>query len=120
MKLIIHEFWMVMVMLGLSISAYAYDFEVDGVFYTVTDLEKFEIEVANPFPNEPYTKTEIVIPSEIVYNGRTFVPVRIGERAFYYTKNLKSVSLPSSIKSIGKGAFQDSGLFTINLNDGLK
>lgn len=120
MRQISQKLCMVMSMLCLAISASAYDFEVDGIYCNVIDLGKLEIEIANPFPNEAYTKTEIVIPSEIEYNGRKFVPIRIGKRAFYHTQNLKSIYLPPSIKTIGKEAFKDSGLFTINLEDGLE
>ncbi|MBU5450828.1 leucine-rich repeat domain-containing protein [Acetivibrio sp. MSJd-27] len=31
----------------------------------------------------------------------------IGEHAFYYCENLKNITIPSSVKSIGMGAFSN-------------
>lgn len=38
---------------------------------------------------------------------------QIGEEAFYGCKNLKQISLPANLTSIGSGAFAESGLSTI-------
>lgn len=45
-----------------------------------------------------------VIPSEVEYNGLTYVVTEIGTDAFY-GKEFSSIQLPNSIKSIGDGAF---------------
>lgn len=46
---------------------------------------------------------DLIIPS--IYNGGSVVSV--GERAFLYQKNLEYVTLPATIKKIGKQAFYD-------------
>ena len=46
MKPIIHKLWMVMAVVCLSISASAYDFEADGIFYTITSTAELTCEVS--------------------------------------------------------------------------
>ena len=128
MKLIIKKLWMVMAMLCLSISASAYDFEVDGIYYNITSMSDLEVEVTyksvtniyrNNYRNDSYTG-DIVIPSTVNYNNRTFTVTGIGSYAFgsggpesygnYYDNygcKITSISLPTSIKIIKEFAFQN-------------
>ena len=128
MKLIIQKLWMVMAMLCLSISATAYDFEADGIYYNITSMSDLEVEVTyksvtyvsgNSYRNDSYTG-DIVIPSTVNYNNRTFTVTGIGRYAFgsggaesygsYYDNygcKITSISLPSSIKIIKELAFQN-------------
>ncbi len=73
--------------------------------------------------------TKIVIPSSVkqinnhaLHNMRSLEEViiesgleTIGDYAFYMDYNLKSISLPSSVKKICAGAFEHSGLITIDI-----
>lgn len=69
----------------------------DGTYYIVSDKE-YKL-------NTP----ELVIPSE--YNN---LPVQeIADEAFAYKTWLTSVAIPSSIKKIGAGAFNSSGIKTV-------
>ena len=47
----------------------------------------------------------IEIPSEVVYLGKSHFIEAIDDYSFYYCNNLISVTIPSSIKYIGNGAF---------------
>ena len=95
MKPIIQKLWMVMAFVCLSISASAYDFEVDGIYYNITSMSDLTVEVthATTFPPEhgsascknttPYSGT-IVIPENVNYQNRTFTVIGIGDAAFGY------------------------------------
>ena len=58
--------------------------------------------------------TSIVIPSTVTNNGRTYIVTTIGVSAFSGCRELKSASLPITIKSIRWNAFRNcSGLTSI-------
>lgn len=127
-----------MAMLWLSMSASAYDFEVDGVCYNITSMSNLEVEVTyrqleftgfNSKDNRSYSG-DVKIPSSVNYMNRTFSVTGIGTSAFggsedysggnryRYGKgsNIQSVSLPETIRYISKNAFLNcSSLTEINL-----
>ena len=49
----------------------------------------------------------VVIPSSVTYNGKTYSVTSIFESAFSQCSNLTSVTIPSSVKSIGRRAFSN-------------
>lgn len=91
-------------MFGLccAVSAYAYDIKVDGIYYNILSLTDFTCEVTNG--DEEYTDT-VVIPSTVSYNNRTLDVIGVGDRAFYYNEDLKSIELPNSVIKLGESAF---------------
>lgn len=100
----------------------AFDFGVDGVVYNILSESDKTVEVTHGaavwlghryYVTHQY-KGDVVIPSTVVHNGVTYNVVAIGIAAFepvstqeYPQPLLSSISLPSSIKSIGKYAFKD-------------
>ena len=44
----------------------------------------------------------------------------IGDNAFVYCENLTAISFPSTLKSIGRNAFDNNNLTSLQLNDGLE
>lgn len=87
---------------------YAYDFEVDGVYYNITSSSNPRtVEVT--YRNENYNcySGEIEIPSTITHNGNTYTVTRIGNKAFYSFNyhEITSIILPNSIIEIGGYAF---------------
>lgn len=56
----------------------------------------------------------------VVFTGRTKNLTVIEAAAFKETKNLNTISLPDTIKTISKEAFYDSGIENIHLPEGLK
>jgi hypothetical protein len=64
--------------------------------------------------------TELTIPSTISYEGKVYNVIRIGYAAFDQC-NLTYVDIPSSIKTIGVGAFSNcTSLTSITLKEGLE
>lgn len=86
-----------------SMSVCAYDFEIDGILYNL--YSNGVIVTHNENLTEFYTG-DIVIPEQVTYQGITYRVVSIDEKAFWDSRNLKSVTLPRSITSIGRVAFQ--------------
>lgn len=55
--------------------------------------------------NNSYYKGNIVIPPTVVYNDKNYLVVEIGTRAFYNALDVRSVTLPDSIRRIAVSAF---------------
>ena len=84
----------------------------DGLEYTLSDDGEYYICTGIGTA----TETEIVIASE--YNGKPVTT--IGEMAFRFKTNIKSVIIPNGITDIGASAFSGcSGLTSIVLSDGV-
>lgn len=92
-----------------SLTVNAHDFEVDGVFYNITDSTELTVEVtyegANKYNPDSHYTGKIRIPDHVNYYGRRYTVTRIGERAFMNCDSLISVSLPESIERIEEFAF---------------
>lgn len=112
-----------MAILCLSISASAFDFEVDGIYYNILSLEDLTCEVTYNADNRssqyrsfydyrgrggtssisstyPSYTGNVTIPSKVNYKGRELSVTGIGSYAFLNCTGLKSLSLPSSITQI--------------------
>ena len=61
---------LVIVCLLCSIGVYAYNFEVVGIYYNITDRIYKTVEVTDNYDNE-YTGA-IVIPEKVTYNNTTY------------------------------------------------
>lgn len=61
---------------------------------------------------------EVVIPSEVTDNGKTYKVTGIGEKAFEGRRYMTSVTIPSTIESIGDNAFE--GCYNSGDGQGLK
>jgi len=87
-----------------SISASAYDFEVDGIFYKV--LSTFELTAEVTSGDIKYSG-DVVIPGNVTYKGKILVVQGIAEETFYKCSDLKSVTISNGITYIGAYAFCD-------------
>ena len=125
-----------------SVSSFAKDgypdFQVDGLYYNFLEGDSVQVtflmpptiptEVAADASNKKNVSgagyshlTEIVIPSTVIYEDKTYHVTRIGHGAFMYCPNLMHIDLPTSIKSIGIAAFRNCRtLASITLNEGLE
>ena len=87
-----------------SLTANAHNFEVDGIYYNITDATNKTVEVTykgysyDSYSNE-YTGC-VVIPESVTYNGTNYFVTRIGDSAFEECNSLTSIEIPSSVTSI--------------------
>ena len=96
-----------------TINIYAYDVEVDGICYNLSENE------ATVTKGKTYGGRKI-IPSNITLNGRTYEVTRIGRAAFQNCDEVTSVSMPNTIKYIEEYAFCGcEGLTDISISKNL-
>lgn len=90
----------------LSFSAWAYDVEIDGIFYNLNDDTK---EASVTYQTELYNSYsgDVCIPSVIDYSEKTYTVTSIGDYAFSECNGLTSIEIPSSVTSINRWAFYD-------------
>ena len=86
-----------------SISASAYDVEVDGIYYNLNSKDN----VAEVTSNGGYGSYSgnITIPSSISVNEVEYQVTSIGYGAFKGCPGLTSITIPNSVTSIGDYAF---------------
>jgi len=88
-------------------------FSDNGISYKIG--EKFTVSVVSGYTK--YTG-DIVIPSQVDFIGKTYSVTSIDKSAFEDCTGLKSIKIPSSIKSIGLDAFDGtSALTAVHISD---
>ena len=118
MKRALKQIWMLAAMLLTFLPASAdYDFEVDGLGYTILSASDLTVEVDMLVDK---SLSEVAVPQEVKYKDRQLQVIGIGYMAFKET-DIESVLLPESIQYIGEFAFSDCGnLRSIDLPNSLQ
>lgn len=108
MKYHIKRFIILITIWACCMNSYAYDFEVDGLYYK--KLSTSEVEVIGN--NKDKYVGEIIIPEKVSYSEVEYIVSSIGNMAFYNCSELSgAISIPNTVKSIGSSAFYNcSGL----------
>ena len=103
--------------LAAGLNATAYDFAVDGVYYSITDSEALTVSTTYASTSyNSYADSVITLPAAVVYNDITYSVTSIGASTFRKCTSLKQVSLPATITSISDNAFyQCTALETVGL-----
>ncbi len=102
-------------------TAFAHDFEVDGIYYKIIPTIDNDNTVEVTYKgNSPLQYNEYIghytIPSSVVYNTKTYYVTAIGANAFNGCTNLHGIDIPEGITSIGWSAFDKcSGLVSITI-----
>lgn len=98
-----------------SISTFAYDIGVDGIYYNILTDSTVEVTQYSIYSGN------VVIPSTVSYKGKTFTVTSIGHHAFAECTALTSIKIPDGVTSIGDHAFYYcSGLTSANIPNGVK
>ena len=95
-----------------SISASAYDVEVDGIYYNLISKGN----VAEVTKGDNKYSGDISIPSSINVNEVEYSVISIGDEAFFLCSGLTSITIPNSVTRIGDKAFDGcSGLTSVTI-----
>ena len=92
----------------VAISSYAYDFQVDDLYYNIRRGSRYVVEVSGAVKSITIT----VIPDTVIYNSKSYKVVGVSENAFRGCSSLTSITIPSSVTSIGDAAFSGCSSLT--------
>ena len=102
-----------------SLAASAHDFEVDGIYYSITSSS--DLTVAVTYRGSSYSSYYqeysgvISIPSTVTYNGNTYSVASIVDNAFNNC-GITSINIPEGVTSIGNDTFYNCySLISINI-----
>ena len=128
------KFYSFLVAMLLSVVAFAYDVEIDGIYYNLDRENKTATITRKDFRKEydedsddyvyswewgfTYTQEEIIIPSFVISNGESYSVSSIGAFTFYECSSLKTIEIPNSVVEIGPRAFEGTAWLE-NQSDGL-
>ena len=100
-----------------SISASAYDVEVDGIYYNINK----KVKTAEVTYNSDNSYLGVIaIPETITFEDVVYNVISIGEKAFFDCGLLSSITIPNSVTSIGEYAFKNCwSLTSITLSNSL-
>ena len=94
-------------------SVYAYDFEVDGLYYTIISTTDLTCSVTS---GDEKNTGDVIIPESVTYKNRDLTVTSIEWYAFSGCSSLTTVDIPNSVTSIGQYAFSGcSSLTTIDI-----
>ena len=102
------NYFLLLTLLCLSLSAQAHDAEVDGIFY---DLNADNKTATVTYKGVYYYSYDheysgaVVIPETVTYKGITYSVTSLGYRCFYDCSSLTSITIPNSVTSLGDECF---------------
>ena len=109
MKRIKHLFTALLLLFSVAVNAH--DFEVNGIYYNITDEANKTVEVScqgivySDYANE-YTGN-VEIPESVTYNGKTYSVTKIHWAAFKDCSELTRIIIPRTITVIESQAFEN-------------
>ena len=103
---------------------FAYDFKSGNLCYNILSADNHTVEVTHE--EEIYYKSDrayfyefdtVIIPSIVQYNNDQYNVVSIGVMAFSCCDNIKSLTIPNSVKSINTRAFNHTSVDEVHIQD---
>ncbi|MBR0169854.1 MAG: sigma-70 family RNA polymerase sigma factor [Bacteroidales bacterium] len=96
----------------------------DTLFCTVTDSAQHHVSVRGDESvwNAPYIhySDTLVIPSTVEHGGEQYTVTALADSAFYNHGEIKAVTIPSTITAIGCMALAATGIFELEVPDGVE
>ena len=123
MKTIKH-FLLTVATLLCSISASAYDFKVDGIYYYIISEDDLTVAVTYEKYDNYYRSDcsgAICIPDTVAYRRKVYSVTKIADNAFNGCSGLTSVVIGNNVTNIDKYAFYNcSGLTSVTIGNNVK
>ena len=119
-KFLLFRLFALVAALSCTFGANAYDFKSGVLYYNITSSTNKTVEVTygmyNPssgvYNQGSYSGIEdVIIPSSVPYNGTSYQVTAIGDCAFH-SSFIKSVTIPSTVTTIGDASFHDCNRMT--------
>lgn len=86
----------------ITVKTSAVTCRIDGILYSLSGNEAIVSKTDDAYLP---LNANVVIPSSITYNNKSYTVTGIDGSAFYFSSRLTSISIPKTINSIGKKAF---------------
>lgn len=96
----------------------AQQFELGGIAYNVLSFTELTVEVVS-LGDDHYTGA-ITIPQTVEYDGTTYTVTALGKSAFESCTEVTSLTLPTTVRSIGAYCFYNCNFTTLQLPDSLR
>ncbi len=102
---------------SMSLStAWAWDFKVDSLYYTITSsTEPYTVEVAQDASYKAWTT--VTLPNTVTNDGITYTVTGIAPYAFYQCQSLATITFPDSLDYIGDYSFSDCAFTELVIPD---
>ncbi|WP_317366706.1 leucine-rich repeat domain-containing protein [uncultured Tyzzerella sp.] len=83
-------------------------FIINGITYSITQSPKETLKgYVSIISGKNFKEKELVIPQNVVYQGKNYYVDNIEPSAFYQNNFIEKVTIPNTIKNIGSHAFTD-------------
>ncbi|MDR1225996.1 MAG: leucine-rich repeat protein [Prevotellaceae bacterium] len=105
-------------------TAHAYDFTVDGIFYSITGDEPATVSVTfdgaewNTVDDE--YSGDVVIPEVVEHDNKSYTVTAIGDNAMSGCTGVTSVALPATITSLDDRCFVSTGITEITIPEAVE
>lgn len=112
-KVLLITFILMTLVVSQNVKAYDFSYTYNGktLYYNIIGGNAEVTYMSLPPATNNYISGNIIIPSNVIYNGNSYSVTSIGSYAFDSCVNLASVIIPNSVISIGNLAF--SGCYNL-------
>ena len=103
------KLFLLLTLLHCTSMAWAYDVEVDGIYYNLNQTNKTAAVTFKGSSFESHDNDypgEVVIPENFIYDGITYSVTSLGNNCFLGCTGLTSITIPNSVTSLGDDCFQ--------------
>lgn len=109
MKRILNKPFILSALLATTLSASAFDIELDGIHYNIISATEKTVMTTPGNDSGPINNVvgELVLPETVVIRGETYKVTEIGRRSFMNNSAMTSVTFPASITKVGYDAFRE-------------
>ena len=102
-------------------SLWAYDFQSGDLYYNITSETTAEVTCSVDYDYFDYDYnysylTSVTIPSTVTYEDYPYIVTGISDKAFYKATSLTSITIPKTVTSIGRNAFENTGIYNNEAN----